>query len=65
VSHLLAEDYIGMEEVDAGLFDVYFGPVWLGRFVERKLRIIDGEGQTARRKGNNNKERNCNPGLLS
>ncbi|HUE84894.1 MAG TPA: integrase core domain-containing protein [Vicinamibacterales bacterium] len=50
VSHLLAEEPIGMEEVDAGLFDVYFGPVWLGRFVEAKLRIIDGEGRTARRK---------------
>lgn len=58
VSHLLAEEYIGMEEVDAGLFDVYFGPVWLGRFVEAKLRIIDGEGRTARRKGTNNKGRN-------
>jgi hypothetical protein len=65
VSHLLAEEYIGMVEVDAGLFDVYFGSVWLGRFVEAKLRIIDGEGRTARRKGNNNKGRNCNPGLLS
>lgn len=55
VSHLLAEENIGMEEVDAGLFDVYFGPVWLGRFVEEKLRIIDGEGRHARRKGTNNK----------
>jgi putative transposase len=53
VSHLLGEEYIGMEEVDAGLFDVYFGPVWLGRFVEAKVRIIDGEGRTARRKGTN------------
>jgi len=33
--------------------------------VEAKLRIIDGEGRTARRKGNNNKGRNCNPSPLS
>ena len=65
VSHLLAEEYVGMEEVDAGLFDVYFGPVWLGRFVEAKLCIIDGEGRTARRKGTNNKGRNCNQRPLS
>jgi putative transposase len=57
VSHLLAEEYIGFEEVDAGRFDVYFGPVWLGRFVEQKLRIIDGDGRSARRKGGNHKGR--------
>lgn len=55
VSHLLAEEYVGLEEVDAGLFDVYFGPVWLGRFVEAKLRIIDGEGRSKRRQGGNYK----------
>jgi hypothetical protein len=65
VSHLLGEEYLGLEEVDAGLFDVYFGPEWLGRFVESKLRIIDGEGRTAWRKGTNNKGRNYNPGTLS
>jgi putative transposase len=55
VSHLLAEEYVGLEEVDAGLFDVYFGSVWLGRFVEPKLRIVDGEGRTKRRQGGNHK----------
>jgi putative transposase len=53
VSHLLAEEYIGLEEVDAGLFDVYFGPVWLGRFIEAKLRIVDDEGRTKRQNGGN------------
>jgi hypothetical protein len=57
VSHLLAEDYVGFEEVDAGLFDVYFGPVWLGRFVESKLRIYDNLGRGKRRKGGNHKGR--------
>jgi putative transposase len=57
VSHLLAEEYIGMEEVDAGFFDVYFGPIWLGRFVEAKLRIVDAQGRTKRRDGDNNKGR--------
>lgn len=54
VSHLLGEQYIGMEEVDAGIFDVYFGPVWLGRFIESKLRIIDNQGRHKRRKDDNN-----------
>ena len=57
VSHLLAEEYIGLEEIDAGLFNVYFGPVWLGHFVESKLRIIDKDGREKRRKGGNNKGR--------
>jgi hypothetical protein len=41
VSHLLGGLYVGFEEIDYGLFDVYFGPVWLGRFVEAKRRILD------------------------
>ena len=57
VSHLLAEAYIGLEEIDAGLFDVYFGPIWLGHFVEPKLRIIDRDNREKRRKGGNNKGR--------
>lgn len=57
VSHILAEDYVGFEEIDAGLFNVYFGPVWLGHFVESKLRIIDRDGREKRRKGGNNKGR--------
>lgn len=41
VSQLLAEQHIGLEFLEAGLFDVYFGPIWLGRFHEAKRRIID------------------------
>lgn len=53
VSHLLAELPVGFEEVDHGLFDVYFGPVWLGRFIEAKRRIIDSRGREKRRRGGN------------
>lgn len=39
VSHVLAEDYVGLEEVADGIWAVYFGPVLLGRFDERDRRI--------------------------
>jgi hypothetical protein len=39
VSHVLAEEYVGLEEVDDGVWSVYFGPVLLGRFDERDLTI--------------------------
>jgi transposase InsO family protein len=39
VSHVLAEAYVGLEEVDDGIWSVYFGPVLLGRFHERDYRI--------------------------
>ena len=35
VSQVLAEEYVGIEEVDDGLWSVYFGPLLLGRFDER------------------------------
>ena len=38
-----------VEEVDDGLWDVYFGPVKLGRMNERILRIEDHKGRTVRR----------------
>ena len=31
VTHTLAAEYVGLEEVDDGLWDVYFGPLKLGR----------------------------------
>ena len=39
VSHVLAEEYVGLEEVDDGIWSVYFGPVLLGRFDERDFTI--------------------------
>lgn len=39
VSHVLAEEYVGLEEIADGVWSVYFGPVLLGRFDETDLRI--------------------------
>ena len=49
VTHTLAGEYVGLEEVDDGRWDVYFGPVKLGRMDERILRIEDHTGRTVRR----------------
>jgi putative transposase len=56
VSHLLAEQPVGFEAIDDGLFNVYFGPVWLGRFLEPKRRIIDALGREKRRSGGNHRK---------
>ena len=42
---------VGLEEIDHGLFEVYFGPIWLGRFVESKRLIFDSLGRGQRRTG--------------
>jgi len=55
VSHLLAELEIGLEEIDDGLWNVYFGPVWLGRLHEVVGRILDHRERPARRRGGNHK----------
>jgi hypothetical protein len=47
-SHLLAELEVALEEIDDGLWNVYFGPVWLGGFHEAVGTIIDRLGRTAR-----------------
>ena len=49
VTHTLAGEYVGLEEVDDGLWDVYFGPIKLGRMDERILRIEDHKGRTLRK----------------
>lgn len=41
VSHLLAGQPIGLEELDEGLWDVWYGPVRLGRLDEGLMRIVD------------------------
>jgi hypothetical protein len=41
VSHLLMEQYVGLEAIDEGLWNVYCRPIWLGWFVEAKHRILD------------------------
>lgn len=37
VSHLLKAENVGLEEIDDGLWRVYFGPVTLGQFDERHI----------------------------
>lgn len=49
VTHTLAGEYVGLEEVDDGLWDVYFGPVKLGRMDERRLQIEDHKGRYRRK----------------
>lgn len=42
------EEHVGLVETGDGLWDVYFGPVLLGRFHEPLLRIEDAYGRLAR-----------------
>ena len=49
VTTALIGEYVGLEEVDEGLWDVYFGPLKLGRFIERHLMIEDHLGNLKRR----------------
>lgn len=50
VSSVLAEEYLGLEEIDNNLWNVYFGPLNLGRFNERDLTIEDALGRKRRKK---------------
>lgn len=50
VSHVLGGEYVGLEEVDNDLWNVYLGPLWLGRFHEKELKIEDALGRKRRRK---------------
>ena len=50
VSHVLGGEYIGLEEVDNDLWNVYLGPLWLGRFHEKELKIEDALGRRRRRR---------------
>lgn len=49
VSHVLGGEYVGLHEVDDGLWDVHFGPLCLGRLDERDGRIEDALGRKRRR----------------
>jgi hypothetical protein len=49
VTHTLAGEYVGLEEVGDGLWDVYFGPLTLGRWDERRQQIEDHQGRFVRK----------------
>lgn len=48
VSHVCIGEYIGLEEIDNGIWNVYFGPLKLGRLLERHMRIEDAYGRLKR-----------------
>lgn len=48
VSVTCVGQYVGLEEVDEGVWNVFFGPVKLGRLVERHMRIEDAYGRLKR-----------------
>jgi hypothetical protein len=39
VSSVLAEEYVGLDEIADGIWSMYFGPLLLGRFDERTKRL--------------------------
>lgn len=48
VSTTCAGEYVGLEEIDDGIWNVYFGPLKLGRLLERQMRIEDAYGRLKR-----------------
>jgi hypothetical protein len=48
VTSALIGEYVGLEEIDDGLWDVYFGPLKLGRLHERLMCIEDHLGRLKR-----------------
>jgi putative transposase len=48
VSTVCIGEYVGLEEIDNGVWIVYFGPLKLGRLDERHMRIEDQYGQLKR-----------------
>jgi putative transposase len=48
VSITCAGEYVGLEEIDEGVWNVYFGPLKLGRLLERHMRIEDAFGRLKR-----------------
>ncbi len=39
ITQALNEDYVGLDVVDDGIWAIYFGPLLLGRFDERTMKI--------------------------
>ncbi len=49
VSTVCIGEYVGLAEIDDGIWNVYFGPLKLGRLLERYMRIEDAYGRLRRR----------------
>ena len=48
VSTICVGEYVGLEEIDNGVWNVYFGPLKLGRLLERHMKIEDAYGRLKR-----------------
>lgn len=48
VSIACVGEYVGLEEIDDGIWNVYFGALKLGRLLERHMRIEDAFGRLKR-----------------
>ena len=49
VSIVCVGEYVGLEEIDDGIWNVYFGPLKLGRLNERHMKIEDEYGRLNRK----------------
>ena len=49
ISTVCIGENVGLEEVDDGIWNVYFGPLKLGRLNERHMRVEDAYGRLKRR----------------
>jgi len=48
ISSVLVGEYVGLEEVGDGQWDIYYGPIKLGRLHERSMKIEDHLGRLTR-----------------
>jgi transposase InsO family protein len=48
VSTVCIGEYVGLEEIDDGIWNVYFGPLKLGRLHDRHMKIEDAYGRLVR-----------------
>ncbi len=48
VSTVCIGEYVGLEEIDNGIWNVYFGALKLGRLIERHIKIEDAFGRLSR-----------------
>ena len=48
VSTVCIGEYVGLEEIDDGIWNIYFGPLKLGRLIERHMKIEDEFGRLRR-----------------
>jgi putative transposase len=49
-SHPCIDEYVGLEEIDEGIWTVDFGPLKLGRLLERHMRLEEADGRLTRQR---------------